>query len=182
MSYLPPILQIVLALVAIGAAIYDFRYRRIPNWLTLTGVVAGLGLNSFLYGWGGLRAAALGLGLAFLIYFPLYLLRGMGAGDVKLMGAIGSVVGPSNWFGIFVISSILGGLIAVILLLFRGRLGKTFGNVAFMLKEMVMLRAPYMKREELDVKSPKAVTLPHGVVIALGSLTYLAAALIWAPK
>jgi hypothetical protein len=51
-----------------------------------------------------------------------------------------------------------------------------------MLKEMVMLRAPYMKREELDVKSPKAVTLPHGVVIALGSLTYLAAALIWAPK
>jgi prepilin peptidase CpaA len=180
MSYLPPILQAVLALMAIVAAIYDFRYRRIPNWLTLSGVVIGLGLNSFLYGWGGLRTAALGLGLAALIYFPLYLLRGMGAGDVKLMGAIGAVVGPGNWFGIFVISNILGGLIAVILLLSRGRLGKTFGNLAFMLKEMVMLRAPYLKREELDVKNPKAVTLPHGVVVAVGSLVYLIAASIWA--
>lgn len=182
MSYLAPVLQIILAIVAIIAAIYDFRYRRIPNWLTLSGVVVGLGMNSFLFGWGGLRTAALGLGLAALIYFPLYLLRGMGAGDVKLMGAIGSIVGPGNWLGIFVIASILGGLIAIILLLFRGRLGKTFGNVAFMLKEMLMLRAPYMRREELDVTSPKAVTLPHGVVVALGALTYLAAALIWAPK
>jgi hypothetical protein len=51
-----------------------------------------------------------------------------------------------------------------------------------MLKEMVFLRAPYMKREELDVNSPKAVTLPHGAMIAMGSLAYIAAAAIWAPR
>ncbi|MEN6536846.1 MAG: A24 family peptidase [Bryobacteraceae bacterium] len=182
MSYLPLILQIVLAVVAILAAVYDYRFRRIPNWLTLSGVLLGLGLNSFLFGWGGLRTAGLGLGLAFLVYFPLYLLRGMGAGDVKLMGAVGSLVGAANWFGIFIISNILGGVIAIILLFGRGRFGKTFRNVGYMLTEMIALRAPYLKREELDVKSPKAVTLPHGVVIGLGSLVFLVAAAIWAPR
>ena len=70
------------------AAVYDIRFRRIPNWLVLTGLVLGLGLNTFLFRWPGARASLLGIGLAFLIYFPLYLLRGMGAGDVKLMAAI----------------------------------------------------------------------------------------------
>jgi prepilin peptidase CpaA len=182
MSYLPPILQILLALIVLIAAVYDIRFRRIPNWLTLLGVVLGFGLNLFLFEASGLRLAAFGLGLAFLIYFPLYLLRGMGAGDVKLMGAIGSIVGPWNWFGIFILTNIFGGLAAVTLLLFKGRLLKTFANVGYMLKEMLFLRAPYMKKEELDVKNPKALTLPHGVMIAVGSIAYLVAAAIWAPR
>ncbi len=182
MSYLPPIFQILLALIVVVAAAYDFRFRRIPNWLTLLGVILGWGLNIFLFEMIGLRTAAFGLGLAFLIYFPLYLLRGMGAGDVKLMGAVGSIVGPANWFGIFILTSILGGVVALILLLFKGRLFRTLSNVGYMLKEILFLRAPYMKKEELDVRSPKAVTLPHGVMIALGSLAFLAAAAIWAPR
>lgn len=182
MSYPVPVIQVVLALVVLVAAIYDIRYRRIPNWLTLSSLLIGFGLNWFLFEMSGLRMAAFGLGLAFLIYFPLYLLRGMGAGDVKLMGAIGSIVGPANWFGIFVLSSILGGLIAVVLVVFKGRLRKTFANVGFMLKEMLSLRAPYMKKEELDVKNPRAATLPHGLVIALGSISFLVAAGIWAPR
>ena len=182
MSYLPPIFQILLALIVVVAAVYDFRFRRIPNWLTLSGVILGWGLNIFLFEMIGLRTAAFGLGLAFLIYFPLYLLRGMGAGDVKLMGAVGSIVGPANWFGIFILTSILGGVVALILLLFKGRLFRTLSNVGYMLKEILFLRAPYMKKEELDVRSPKAVTLPHGVMIALGSLAYLTAAAIWAPR
>jgi prepilin peptidase CpaA len=181
MSYLPPVLQIVLTLVVIVAAVYDFRFRRIPNWLTLAGVLIGIGLNSFLYEWAGLRTAGLGLGLAFVIYFPMYLLRGMGAGDVKLMAAVGAIVGWANWLGIFVLSSVIGGLCAVVLALAKGRLLKTFRNLGYMLKEMAFLRAPYVKHEELDLKSPKAVKLPHGVMVALGSVAFLAAAAIWAP-
>jgi len=182
MSYLAPIFQILLALMVIIAAVYDFRFRRIPNWLTLSGVILGFGLNVFLFEMAGLRMAAFGLGLAFLVYFPLYLLRGMGAGDVKLMGAVGSIVGPANWFGIFVLTSIFGGLVALTLVLFKGRLLRTLSNVGYMLKEILFLRAPYMKKEELDVRSSKGVKLPHGAMIALGSLAFLVAAAIWAPR
>jgi len=131
MSFPPIILQAVLAAVVIIAAVFDVRTRRIPNWLNLFGVLAGLLLNWFLnvdkYNW---RSALMGLGLAFLIYFPLYLLRGMGAGDVKLMAAVGALVGPANWFAIFVLSNILGAAAAVVLLLSKGKLWGTLRNVA----------------------------------------------------
>ena len=188
MSYLPPVLQVVLVLVVVIAAVYDVRYRKIPNWLTLSGVLLGLGLNWWVgsqlgpeAGFGVFRAVK-GLWLAFVIYFPLYLLRGMGAGDVKLMAAVGALAGAANWFGIFVLTNLLGGIVALVLVLSKGRLRTTMSNLGYMLKEMAFFRAPYMKREELDVKNPKAVTLPHGVMITLGSIAFLIAAAIWAPR
>ncbi len=162
------------------AAVYDVRFRRIPNWLTLSGVLLGIGLNSFLnvpgmHWFDGLnwRSSLAGMGLAFLIYFPLYLLRGMGAGDVKLMAAIGSLVGPVAWFAIFIVSNILGGLVAVVLLLTRGRFFRTLANVGYMLNELIHLRPPYARKEELDLASGKAVTMPHGLAIAIGTLVFL---------
>jgi prepilin peptidase CpaA len=186
----PPIVnQVLLAALALVAAVYDVRFRRIPNWLSLSGVLLGIGLNAFLavdglhwyegYNW---RSALGGLGLAFVIYFPLYLLRGMGAGDVKLMAAVGALVGPMNWIGIFVLSNVLGGITAVIIILTRGRFFKTFSNVGYMLLELMHFRPPYMRKEELDLNSPKAATMPHGVAIALGCGAFLVAAAIWAPK
>jgi prepilin peptidase CpaA len=106
----------------------------------------------------------------------------MGAGDVKLMAAIGSLTGASNWFWIFIFTNILGGLVAVALLLAKRRLGNTLANVGYMLKELAFFRPPYLKKDELDVKSPKAVTLPHGVMISLGSIAYLVIVAIWAPR
>src|SRR5580692_12667524 len=131
MSFLPVILQIALLLLVVIAAVYDIRFRRIPNWLVLTGLLAGVVLNTLLLEWSGVRASLLGIILAFLVYFPLYLLRGMGAGDVKLMAAIGALVGPSNWFGIFVLSGILGGVFAVLFLLSRGKLLNSLWNIGF---------------------------------------------------
>lgn len=186
----PPIVnQVILVALALIAALYDVWFRRIPNWLSLSGVLLGIGLNAFLaldglrwydgYNW---RSALAGLGLAFLIYFPLYLLRGMGAGDVKLMAAVGALVGPVNWFGIFVLGNIFGGIAAVFILLTHGRFRRTFSNVGYMLFELIHFRPPYLRKEELDVKNPKAVTMPHGVAIAIGCGAFLVAVAIWAPK
>src|ERR1700722_10475408 len=132
MSFPPVVFQVVLVLMVTIAAVYDIRFRRIPNWLVLTGLVLGLGLNTFLLRWSGARASLLGIGLAFLIYFPLYLLRGMGAGDVKLMAAIGAIVGAANWFGIFIVSALLGGIAAILLLLSRGKLLNSLWNVGYL--------------------------------------------------
>ncbi len=171
----PPGVEVILLSLVLGAAVYDVRYRRIPNWISAGGVLVGLALNTFLYqGWPGLRFALLGLALGFGIYFVLYALHAMGAGDVKLMAAVGSLVGWENWFGIFVITAMIGGMMALILVVTKGRLQKTLFNVGYILSEMKQGKAAYLSREELDVKNPKALGLPHGAVIAVGSLFFLA--------
>jgi prepilin peptidase CpaA len=173
----PPGVEALLLGLVLGAAVYDVRYRRIPNWLTLLGVVLGVALNTFLYqGWPGLRLSLAGLALAFGIYLFLYALRAMGAGDVKLMAAVGAVVGWQNWFGIFVVTAVVGGVMSLILITARKRVQKTMFNVAFILSEMRSGRPAYLANEELDVKSNKALGLPHGAVIAVGTIFFLAAA------
>jgi prepilin peptidase CpaA len=183
LTYLPPVMQVLLVVIVMIAAIYDLRYRRIPNWLVLVGLVLGLGLNTFLFELTGLKQSAVGLGLALLIYFPLYLLRAMGAGDAKLMAAVGSIVGgPWNWIFLFVVTAILGGITGLIVLLFAGRIRKTFWNMGWILNEVLHLRAPYQSSEELDVRSARAMRMPHAAVIALGSIGFLAAKAIWGGK
>src|SRR5580692_4136504 len=88
--------QILLGMLTLVAAVFDIRYRRIPNWLVLSGMVAGLAWGLYSSGWSGLGHAAAGLGLGFAMYFPLYLLRARGAGDVKLLAAVGAISGPVN--------------------------------------------------------------------------------------
>lgn len=176
----PPIVAALIAVV-LGAAVYDIRFRRIPNWISVGGVLLGLLLNTFLKASGsrwlsleGVLFSLEGLALGFGLYFLLYALHAMGAGDVKLMGAVGALVGPRDWFGIFVVTAILGGVLAVCVMLLRRRVKRTVWNLGYILGEMKHGRAAYVTREELDVKSPKSVGLPHGAVIAVGTFFFLA--------
>ena len=171
----PEKVLIVLLAVLIGAAVYDIRYRRIPNWLTLAGVLLGFAIN-FGIGppEGGVLFALQGFALAFGLYMFLYVLRAMGAGDVKLMAAIGALVGWERWFGIFLVTAIVGGVMALALVAVRGRLKKTMFNVGFILSEIKHGRPAYVGKEELDVRSGKALGLPHGAVIAIGTIFFLA--------
>jgi prepilin peptidase CpaA len=167
---------ILLLTLVLVAAVYDARFRRIPNWLNLSGVLAGVALNTFMFpGLSGLWLSLKGLGLGFGVYLLLHLLRAMGAGDVKLMAAVGAIVGPGDWFGIFLITAVIGGFLSIVVSLVKGRLRKTLFNVGFILSEMKNLRPAYLKNEELDVKNDKAVRMPHGVVIAMGALVFLTA-------
>lgn len=181
----PPGIEVILLTLVVAAAIYDVRYRRIPNWLTVSGVLAGIAMNTFLawpspQRWSGCFFALKGLGLGFGLYLLLYTIRAMGAGDVKLMAAVGAMTGWENWFGIFLVTAVLGGLMALVLSIARRRLGKTFWNIGFILSEMKQGRPAYVQREELDVRSPKSVGLPHGAVIAISTLFFLAASMYFA--
>jgi prepilin peptidase CpaA len=170
---LAPAAQILLAFAVLIAGYYDIRWRRIPNWLTLPTALVGFALNSFLFGLPGLKNAFFGFVLALLINFPLYALRARGAGDVKLLAAIGALVGWRDWIGIFIFSGLLGGVLAVALMLFKGRFRKTLWNTGYIMAEIVHLRAPHMRSEELDVTSPVSFRLPQGAVIALGCYAFL---------
>ena len=105
--------EILVLVVVLAAAATDIHRRRIPNWLTLSGVCAGLALNTFLSGWRGLGTSVAGLLLGFGAYLLLYALRAMGAGDVKLMAALGAIIGPENWVAVFLASAVAGGVLVI---------------------------------------------------------------------
>jgi prepilin peptidase CpaA len=174
----PPekVLLVLLALL-IGAAVYDVRYRKIPNWLSMSGIVLGFAIN-FAIGppEGGVLFALKGFAAGFGLYLLLYVLRAMGAGDVKLMGAVGALVGAERWFGIFLVTAIVGGIMALLLVTVRGRLKKTLFNVGFILSEIKHGRPAYVGKEELDVRTKKGASLPHGAVIAISAIFYIAVA------
>jgi len=163
---IPVLLQAVLALMATVAAVFDLRFRRIPNWLTISGLAVGLA-------GGNWRHALLGIGLALAVYLPLYSLRAVGAGDVKLMAAIGSIAGPGNWLFIFAGSAVLGGIFALGLVVWHGKLGATLGNVGVILMSLLHLRAPHSVNPQIDVGNPLALRLPHGISIAVAVLLFL---------
>ena len=156
------------------SSVSNIRYRRIPNWLTLGGVVTGVALNSVPYqGLPGLKLSLAGRGVAFGSYMLLYLVRSMGAGDVKLIAAIGAMVGFRDWFGIFLVTALIGGVAGIALVAARGRLLRTFWDIGFILSELKQGWPAYVRNEELDVRSPKAMGLPPGAVIGAGTLVFL---------
>jgi prepilin peptidase CpaA len=173
----PPAVQILLSLIVIPAAVLDIKTRRIPNWLSLSGIVVAVLLNTFLGELDGLWFSLKGLGVAFVIYFVLYLLHGMGAGDVKLMAAVGAASGPMYWFLILVLTSLIGAVAGLILIAVKGRFRKTFDNILLILISLRHATAPYKGHPQLDVRSGEALRLPHAVMIACGTLLA-----IWAPR
>jgi prepilin peptidase CpaA len=181
---MPPITLVLLLLVVVPAAFFDIRQRRIPNWLVLAGLVTGIALNTFLLydnpsPVSGLWYSLQGIGVAFLVYFPLYLLRGRGAGDVKLMAAVGAIVGWKAWIFVFFFTSILGGLTAVLVVVSKGRIYHTLQNLGMILMSIRYRQAPYSTNPELDVGTDQGVRMPHGVIIALGTIGYVVAKTIW---
>src|ERR1700739_2783674 len=82
--------------LALWAGALDWRYRRIPNWLTLPGLVAGIAVNTIAGGWPGTKASLLGAGLGLLLLLPFVVIKALGAGDWELIRAIGACLGSAR--------------------------------------------------------------------------------------
>lgn len=89
------------------AAVWDFRQNRIPNWLTLSAIPAGILWNTWVGGFSGLQMSLGGFAVGFGILFILFATGGGGGGDVKLMGALGAWVGVSTTLIVFFLSSVI---------------------------------------------------------------------------
>ncbi len=153
-SDLLPIIAIVVAIIAL---VIDVRSRRIPNWLTGSAMLAGIGANVYLNGMQGVVSSLEGAALGLAILLPFYAFRTMGAGDVKLLAAFGSLLGPGMLIGVAVYGAIVGGLQALIILRRHGRLTLTLHQMLFM--RMLPARS--------GAKAPYAVALAGGLVMAL---------------
>ena len=111
--------------------------------------------------------------MALTVYIPFFLLRGVGGGDVKMMALVGAFAGPWTWLILFLFTALNGGILALLLIVSNGTVRSTLSNVVFMIGELIHGRNPALERPELSLDSPHAQSLPHGVSIALGVLSYL---------
>lgn len=162
--------------LAIIAAIVDVQHHRIPNWLTYPGIVLGLGLRAVCFGWKGLASALEGCLIAGGIMLVFYVVRAMGAGDVKLMAALGSIVGPQHAVVVLLATAICGGLLGIVYAIYRGRIGSTLKNVGSVLRFHAW--AGLQAHPDLNLDNPAALRMPYGLAIALGML-YAFLAIWW---
>ncbi|MDT3778658.1 A24 family peptidase [Nitrospira sp. MA-1] len=155
-----------LALGLIVAAVTDVREGRIPNWLTGSLAVFGIGLNSLEYGWDGFLFSLGGLimGLVCLIYF--YLKGGMGAGDVKLLGAIGTILGPGQVVFAFAFAAMLGGLYSLALMSNQGGMRHAWDRMFLLLSTLKITRTLPVSGENKTAE-PK---LRYALVLGLGTV------------
>ena len=155
-----PIVWLVLPLMLAFACYGEIRSRRIPNWLTLGGIVLGLGAAAIEDGLAGLTDSALGLAIAGGLFLPFCLLGVVGGGDMKLMAAVGAITGWPMVLRVLCDTCIAGGLIAVAIMAWKGVLLTTLAN-AFRL--MVG-----MQRRTKGLRNPPMV--PYALAITLGTL------------
>lgn len=153
--------------MATVAAITDLRFRRIPNWLTVSSLLAGLVLNTIVGHWQGLKMSLLGAGLCLAILLPLVLVRGLGAGDWKLMGALGAILGPTVLI-VLLITALISGAMALIQIVIRQRIRDTLFNLWQILKSFACLGLRGIPPITLD--TPGARSIPFGVAAALGTV------------
>ncbi|WP_197337890.1 prepilin peptidase [Ralstonia solanacearum] len=170
MSTSTALANLSLILLVVTAAAYDVRARRIPNWLVGTGLIAALIAQGIALGVGAgslawLGGAAIGMGLC----IGLYLLGGMGAGDVKLMGAIGAFMGPFGALHVALVSFVAGGVLALVMVLLRKEARRSVAGVSTLL-----LSLPFggkaMPSQAQGPKHGGTIQLPYAVAFAAGTL------------
>ena len=101
--------------VVAAACWFDVRTRRIPNTLTFSAAALGLAACTVAHGGDGAVSSATRLLLGLALFFPIFALKGLGAGDVKLMGALGAWLGTSVIFGVAFYTALAGGIFAAVL-------------------------------------------------------------------
>jgi prepilin peptidase CpaA len=164
-------IRILPALLALAAGITDWRSRRIPNWLTVPAAVIGIVVSTWLRGWAGAKDSLWGLGLGLLLLLPFVLLRSLGAGDWKLVGALGAFLGPGNLVTVLFATVLVAGLMALLLVIWQRRLVHTLKNIGRLLAALFSLHLP---GQELTIDDPKSAKVPFGVAVAVAVIVYTA--------
>jgi prepilin peptidase CpaA len=163
--------QIVSLVLATVACACDLRTRRIPQVLTLGGAVAGFAFHTVNGGWGAGVASATGWAVGIAIFFLPFALGGLGAGDVKLLGAIGAWLGPMNalWVGLY--AGAAGGILAIFVALTKGYLIQAVGNVGVMLAYWRMNGVKPLP--EITLEHSRGPRLAYAVPILAGTMVTL---------
>lgn len=170
---------ILLTPAVLLAAWIDWRQHKVPNWLTATIALAGLLVQCKFNGWSGLGSGLGGLVAGFGLLIVPWAMHGMGAGDVKLMAAIGAWFGPWMTLVSFAVGAVLGGAIAVGMILLSGKTQFAIVNLQAIGYKMTHKETFFSDYASAKGFGHTSQLLPYGVPLTIGSLAILAVQLAW---
>lgn len=162
----------VVSAILILAAWIDGRELKVPNWITFPMVLAGLVYSTCVGGWAGLGAGLVGMCVGLLTLMPLYAVGGMGAGDVKLMAGIGAWLGWQITLTAFAVSTVVGAVMAVVMVLLKKNVKHHYENFLLILSEWMVIKNPYELSKIAAERKPKMMLLPYGIPICIGTIGY----------
>lgn len=164
----PTIINLLLASVLGTAVVTDLRSSRIPNWLTFSAMGIGILIQAWIGGLTGALSGLAGLGVGMGLFFPLYVCKALGAGDVKLMAAVGAILGPSAVISVAMLSMLVGGVYAL------GAMGYQWGITATSKKLACATYGAAMTRGAAGMRELQLpFKLRYGLAIAGGTLLFL---------
>ena len=175
----------LLLLLVAASGFFDLKERKIPNKITFTGILIGILFNIITGGWTGLLQSILGMFAGLAIFFLPFVMGGMGAGDVKLMGAIGALMGWEFSLMTALYSALVGGVMVIIHLLYTGELRETIKKMLYSLIKLLLQFVSRLGYNETVFKvhkkfskngqDYKKIYIPYGVAIAGGAVLVLIA-------
>jgi prepilin peptidase CpaA len=167
----------VLIALLVAAAVIDYRSYRIPNWLTVGGMVIGLACSAVLSSpdHAGFMWALGGLAVGFGVMLPFYVFRVLGAGDVKLMAMTGAFLGAIGTVYAIVFTFLAGGILSIALALSHGALVRMLGNVKNVVKFMTFSLMGGVRPAAPTEAVASIGRMPYGISVAAGTIAYLVA-------
>jgi prepilin peptidase CpaA len=160
--------------ILVVAAVIDGWKLKVPNWITFPMILCGWIASAIVFGWTGLAWSLVGTAVGLALLLPAYAIGGMGAGDVKLLAGVGAWVGATHTFWAFLISALVGGLIALGMVLYRRRWHHHQAQFWAILTEILVIRDPNQLSAIAAERKSAMLLLPYGIPIAIGTIGYLA--------
>ena len=164
---------------SIVAAVIDGLKLKVPNWITFPMIISGWIYSAVLSpyaGWEGLMYSLLGTVVGLALLLPAYAIGGMGAGDVKLLAGVGAWVWGTTTLYAFAVSAIVGGIIAVLMVLIQRKWHKHKSQFWMICNEILTVKDPEKLAAIAAERKPTMMLLPYGIPIAIGTIAYFAVA------
>jgi prepilin peptidase CpaA len=163
-------MAVILICAALVASWNDYRRHRVPNWLNAAVLGTGLATQSLFSGWTGLQHAFVGVLVGFAPLMLLWLMKAMGAGDVKFMAAVGAWLGPRLTLSALVFGGLAGGVMALGMIALQRNWRQATANMGMLLAKANGLQTPLAASDAIPALGPSKVRLPYAVPLSLGTL------------